>query len=81
MLKSNWFKIVLLSLGVLVAALGAGWFLVGPDWRALIANPPAGRDVLFWSSGAAKRHVPNDGPDSLHRFLEPDQGRDICARA
>jgi len=49
MLKSAWLKILLLSLGVLVAALGAGWFLIGPDWRALVANPPAGRDVLFWS--------------------------------
>ena len=51
MLKSAWLKILLLSLGVLVAALGAGWFLIGPDWRALVANPPAGRDVLFWSQG------------------------------
>jgi CubicO group peptidase (beta-lactamase class C family) len=51
MLKSAWLKILLMSLGVLVAALGAGWFLIGPDWRALVANPPAGRDVLFWSQG------------------------------
>ena len=35
----------------LVAALGACWFLIGPDWRALITHPPSGRDVLFWSDG------------------------------
>jgi len=34
---------------VIILMLGAGWVLVGPDWRALIAHPPAGRDVLFWS--------------------------------
>ncbi|MGA1342294.1 MAG: serine hydrolase domain-containing protein [Hyphomonas sp.] len=33
----------------LITALGAGWFLIGPDWRALIMHPPSGRDVLFWS--------------------------------
>lgn len=49
MLKSARLKVFLLSLGVLAAAIGAGWFLIGPDWRALVANPPAGRDVLFWT--------------------------------
>lgn len=34
---------------VAVLALGAGWALIGPDWRALIAHPPSGRAVLFWS--------------------------------
>ena len=36
-----------------VAALGvaglAGWFFIGPDWRALLAHQPYGRDVLFWN--------------------------------
>jgi len=36
------------ALGVLLAA---GWFLIGPDWRGLLANPPVNRDVLFWSQG------------------------------
>ena len=39
-------------LAIGVAALGvaglAGWFFIGPDWRALIAHQPYGRDVLFW---------------------------------
>ncbi|PKP79990.1 MAG: serine hydrolase [Alphaproteobacteria bacterium HGW-Alphaproteobacteria-18] len=34
---------------VIILALGAGWVLIGPDWRALLANPPTSRDVLFWS--------------------------------
>ncbi|MFN3910879.1 serine hydrolase domain-containing protein [Hyphomonas sp.] len=41
------------GLGIGVAAgavvLGAGWWLIGPDWRGLLAHPPSGRDVLFWS--------------------------------
>ena len=32
---------VLLSVGV--------WLLANPDWRALLASPPLGNDVLFWS--------------------------------
>lgn len=42
-------------IGIGLAALGvllsAGWFLIGPDWRGLLANPPVNRDVLFWSQG------------------------------
>jgi CubicO group peptidase (beta-lactamase class C family) len=40
-------------LAIGVAALGvaglAVWFFIGPDWRALIAHQPYGRDVLFWN--------------------------------
>ena len=27
----------------------AGWWTIGPDWRALLRNPPLDTDVLFWS--------------------------------
>ncbi|MEH6810083.1 MAG: serine hydrolase [Hyphomonas oceanitis] len=40
-------------LAIGVAALGvaglAGWFFIGPDWRALLAHQPYGRDILFWN--------------------------------
>jgi CubicO group peptidase (beta-lactamase class C family) len=45
----NWLRGLGMAAAALVVALGAGWFLIGPDWRALITHPPAGRDVLFWS--------------------------------
>ncbi|GGY42025.1 serine hydrolase domain-containing protein [Parvularcula lutaonensis] len=33
-----------------VAGLAAvTWIGIGKDWRALLANPPSGTDVLFWS--------------------------------
>lgn len=40
-----------IGLAVLGVLLAAGWFLIGPDWRGLLANPPVNRDVLFWSQG------------------------------
>ena len=48
MRKVSALRAVLVALGVFAAALGAGWFAAGPDWRALLADPPLGRDVLFW---------------------------------
>lgn len=45
----KWLKRLGILAGVLVVLLGADWVLIGPDWRAILANPPAGRDVLFWS--------------------------------
>lgn len=47
--SGSWLRRLGMAAAVLVLALGAGWFLIGPDWRALITHPPAGRDVLFWS--------------------------------
>ena len=44
-----WLSRIGLALSALVVLLGVGWWLIGPDWRALLANPPSGRDVLFWS--------------------------------
>ncbi|MBA3067309.1 MAG: beta-lactamase family protein [Hyphomonas sp.] len=45
----KWLRRAGIGLSALVILLGAGWWLIGPDWRALLANPPSGRDVLFWS--------------------------------
>lgn len=45
----NWVRGLGMAAAAIVVALGAGWFLIGPDWRALITHPPSGRDVLFWS--------------------------------
>ena len=43
---------VLIIILVLVStALGFGWVMIGPDWRTLLSDPPAGRDLLFWSQG------------------------------
>jgi len=47
--SQKWLQRTGAVLAALIAAAGAGWWLIGPDWRGLIANPPAGRDVLFWS--------------------------------
>ena len=44
-----WFRRFGVWGGALIVLLAAGWVLIGPDWRALLAHPPAGRDVLFWS--------------------------------
>ncbi|MEM1379545.1 MAG: serine hydrolase [Pseudomonadota bacterium] len=38
-----------IGLGAFAAALVAGWVMIGPDWRALISDPPSNTDVLFWS--------------------------------
>jgi CubicO group peptidase (beta-lactamase class C family) len=46
---SGFLKRAGLGLAIVTLVLAAGWFLIGPDWRGLLANPPVGRDVLFWS--------------------------------
>ena len=46
---TGWIRRSGIGVAVLLVSLGAGWVLIGPDWRALIAHPPVGRDVLFWS--------------------------------
>lgn len=45
----TWLRRIGTALAGLMVLLGAGWILIGPDWRALITHPPEGRDVLFWS--------------------------------
>lgn len=44
-----WIRRLGIAFTALLVLLGIGWVLIGPDWRALIAHPPVGRDVLFWS--------------------------------
>ncbi|WP_321489176.1 serine hydrolase [uncultured Hyphomonas sp.] len=38
-----------LFLAALIVAAGIGWILIGPEWRALLAHQPYGRDILFWN--------------------------------
>jgi CubicO group peptidase (beta-lactamase class C family) len=47
--STSWLRRIGIGLSALVVFLGIGWWLIGPDWRALLTNPPSGRDVLFWS--------------------------------
>jgi CubicO group peptidase (beta-lactamase class C family) len=42
-------KRVSLVFAALIVAAGIGWILIGPEWRALLAHQPYGRDVLFWN--------------------------------
>lgn len=42
----KWISMVLLGLSALVAA--ALW-AIGPDWRALVFDPPKDTNILFWS--------------------------------
>lgn len=37
----------ILSILVIIAAIG--WWAIGPDWRALLADPPKDTRILFWS--------------------------------
>lgn len=45
----TWMRWAGLVLAALVVLLGAVWLAIGPEWRALLTHPPAGRDVLFWT--------------------------------
>ena len=41
----KWFSITFISLCLCIGIL---WASIGPDWRALISNPPLNKDLLFW---------------------------------
>lgn len=41
-------KLIKTALGLAAVGFISAWAM-GPDWRALIMNPPSGKDVLFWS--------------------------------
>ncbi len=45
----SWVRRIGTVVAAFIVVLGAGWILIGPDWRALLTHPPSGRDVLFWS--------------------------------
>ncbi|MEM7739843.1 MAG: serine hydrolase [Pseudomonadota bacterium] len=45
----SWQKYAGMGVGGFVALLGVVWVSIGPDWRALLSDPPSGDDVLFWS--------------------------------
>ena len=47
--SQTWLRRIGTGLAALVVLLGAGWLMIGADWRALLTHPPSGRDVLFWS--------------------------------
>ncbi|MFT5276378.1 MAG: CubicO group peptidase (beta-lactamase class C family) [Glaciecola sp.] len=42
----KWIGIIGLTLAVLA---GIGWWSIGPDWRALLSDPPQDTNILFWS--------------------------------
>lgn len=46
---SKWVRRGWVGLAILLVLLAVGWVLIGPDWRALLSNPPFGKDVLFWT--------------------------------
>ncbi|MEM6914058.1 MAG: serine hydrolase [Pseudomonadota bacterium] len=45
----SWQKYAAMGVGGFVALFGVVWVSIGPDWRALLSDPPSGDDVLFWS--------------------------------
>ena len=41
----KWIGITSITLAMVA---GIGWWAIGPDWRALIADAPQNNDLLFW---------------------------------
>lgn len=75
---TKWIGISLLSLVVLAAI---SWWLIGPDWRALLSDPPKDSNILFWSQ--SQRDVGFKMMDKLpilvkSRLIEPGKNvRDL----
>ncbi len=86
-------KAVGIALGL--AALAGGWLAIGPDWRAVLAHPPLGRDVLFWSLAQrdagfrmldrvpvlAASHLVRAGPDVRPMPVGPPLALDVDLEA
>ena len=45
----TWLKRLGIAAIVLVLLAGLGWWSIGPNWRALLSDPPRDNNVLFWS--------------------------------
>ena len=61
-------KRVSLVFAALIVAAGVGWILIGPEWRALLAHQPYGRDVLFWNQAQRDAAV-DDETHLAHLFV------------
>jgi CubicO group peptidase (beta-lactamase class C family) len=49
MYMNKLFKWIGITVITIVALSGIGWWSVGPDWRALLSDPPQDTNILFWS--------------------------------
>lgn len=38
-----------IGLGIVALLAAVIWWMIGPDWRRLLSNPPSDGNVLFWS--------------------------------
>ncbi|MBI1391683.1 MAG: serine hydrolase [Alphaproteobacteria bacterium] len=50
MAKNKWIKSAGLGAAAIVSVAAVFWAAIGPDWRALLSDPPTNKDVLFWST-------------------------------
>ncbi|WP_371194438.1 serine hydrolase domain-containing protein [Glaciecola sp. SC05] len=52
----------------LMIAAGIAWWAIGPDWRALLLDPPQDANVLFWSQ--SQRDVGFKMTDKLPQLIK-----------
>ena len=77
---SKWIGITVLSLVILA---GISWWLIGPDFRSLLSDPPKDSNILFWSQ--SQRDAGFKMMDKLpilvkSRLIEPSKNiRDLPA--
>ena len=55
---AGWIRRTGTGLAVLLVLLGAGWAVIGPDWRALLKTP---RLAGMSCSGARRSGMPGSG--------------------